>query len=30
MQNQNERLEGSDFCLLFLMAIAVWLWAVFR
>jgi hypothetical protein len=30
MQNPNENLQGSDFCLMFLMALAVWLWVVFR
>lgn len=30
MEDQNERLQGSDICLMFIMVLAVWLWAVFR
>lgn len=30
MQNQKEGLSGNDMCLLFVMVLAVWLWAVFR
>lgn len=30
MENPNERLQGSDICLMLVMVLAVWLWAFFR
>jgi hypothetical protein len=30
MEGRNEGLQGSDICLMFVMVLAVWLWAIFR
>lgn len=30
MEKYNQGLQGSDICLMFVMVLAVWLWAVFR